>query len=516
MTDWQQAIAEMHAREALARRMGGEAKVGRQHANGKLDVRERIASLLDPNSFYEVGGLSGRSRYGDDGELLDFQPTNFVMGRGRIDGRVVVVGGDDFTVRGGASDAFIARKQIYSEQMANELRVPMVRLVDGTGGGGSIRSLVDMARTYVPALPGWEVCVENLAKVPVVALALGPCAGFGAARVVASHYSVMVKGISQVFTAGPPLVAAIGETLTKEELGGVAVHGVNGTVDTVVDSEAEAIESARRFLSYLPPSVHELPPRAQPTDDPNRADEWLIDAIPAERRKVYRIKPIVRALVDTDSFFEIGAGYGKAVITGLARLDGWPVAVLASNPYTYGGSWGADTAEKAIRFVGLADTFHLPVVHLVDNPGFLIGRAAERSSAIRHGMRAIAAIYQASVPWCSVILRKVFGVGGAGHSNHSRLQYRYAWPSADWGSIPAEGGIEAAYRAELDTAQDRTALLHELRARVAATQGVIKTAEAFDIEQIIDPRETRSLLCEFANLAAPLRVPGTVSWGLRP
>ena len=515
MTNWQPEVDRIREREALGRKMGGTAKVERQYTNGKLDVRQRINALLDPGSFYEIGTLSGKATY-VDGELTDFMPANFLTGRGRIDGRVVVVGGDDFTVRGGASDAFIIRKQIYSEQMANELRVPIVRLIDGTGGGGSIRSLVDMGRTYVPALPGWEVSVDNLTKVPVVSLALGPCAGFGAARVVASHFSVMVRGISQMFTAGPPVVKAIGEDLTKEELGGADIHGVNGAVDLVVNSEEEAFAAARAFLSYLPSSVYDLPPRAEPTDDPERAEDWLIKAIPVERRRVYKIRPIIEALVDQGSFFEFGAKFGKSLVTGLARLDGWPVAIIASDPYVYGGSWGADAAQKAVRFIELADAFHLPVVHLVDNPGFMVGLAAEKSAAIRHGMRALSAVYQASVPWCSIVLRKVFGVGGAGHSNYSRLQYRYAWPSADWGSIPAEGGIEAAYRAELDASDDREALLKEINARVDATRGVIRTAEAFDIEQLIDPRDTRKLLCEFANLAAPLRAAGRVSWGLRP
>ncbi|MGN6609656.1 MAG: acyl-CoA carboxylase subunit beta [Jatrophihabitans sp.] len=515
MTDWQSAVDEIREREALGRRMGGPEKVARQHANGKLDVRQRIDALLDAGSFRELGTLSGKARY-EHGGLREFLPTNFLTGRGRIDGRMVVVGADDFTVRGGASDAFNIRKQIYSEQMANELRVPIVRLVDGTGGGGSIRSLVEMGRTYVPALPGWEVSADNLATVPVVSLALGPCAGFGAARVVASHYSVMVRGISQIFTAGPPLVAAIGETVTKDELGGVDVHGRNGTVDAVVDSEAEAFECTRRFLSYLPSSVHDLPPRAEPTDDPDRRDDWLVRAIPVERRRVYKIRPIIESIVDTGSFFELGARFGRALVTGLARLDGWPVAVMANDPYIYGGSWGADAADKAVRFVDLADTFHLPVVHLVDNPGFLIGTEAEKSSAIRHGMRALSAVYQARVPWCSIILRKVFGVGGAGHSNAARLQYRYAWPSADWGSIPAEGGVEAAYRAELEASDDPAALMADIMARIADVQGVIKTAEAFDIEQLIDPRDTRPLLCEFADLVAPLRTPGRVAWGLRP
>ena len=378
-----------------------------------------------------------------------------MFGRGRIDGRPVVVGGDDFTVRGGAADAAIRQKQVMSEQMANELRLPLVRLVDGTGGGGSVKTIETMGYTYVPANPAWDWVVANMGTVPVVALGLGSVAGLGAARLVTSHYSVMVEGTSHMFIAGPPVVARAGQTVTKDELGGSDIHARAGAVDDVVASEAEAFARARRFLSYLPSSVYELPERITPSDDPARRDPWLIDAIPRDRRKVYDMRKILGAVVDTDSLFEIGKKFGGSVITALARLDGWPVAVLASDPYFYGGGWTAEAAQKVTRFVDLANTFHLPVVHLVDVPGFVIGIEAEKAGTIRHGARALAAIYQARVPWCSIIIRKVFGVAGAGHTAHQRLHYRYAWPSGDWGSLPVEGGIEAAYRAELDAAPDR-------------------------------------------------------------
>jgi acetyl-CoA carboxylase carboxyltransferase component len=203
-------------------------------------------------------------------------------------------------------------------------------------------------------------------------------------------------------------------------------------------------------------------------------------------------------------------------VTGLARLDGWPVAVLASDPYQYGAGWTADASQKVTRFVDLADTFHLPVVHLVDQPGFLIGTAAERAATIRHGARALAAVYQARVPWCSVILRKVFGVAGAAHQNAARLSYRYAWPSGDWGSLPLEGGIEAAFKAQLEAAEDPDALLREIQERMDLVRSPFRTAETYMVEEIIDPRDTRPLLCEFAELAAPLRAPGPSSWGMRP
>jgi acetyl-CoA carboxylase carboxyltransferase component len=468
---WEADIEELRRREALARQMGGAEKVRRQHDAGRLTVRERIDGLLDAGSFHEIGAIAGRGKYGANGALEVLQPANFVFGRGRIDGRPVVVGGDDFTVRGGAADAAIWQKQVMSEQMANELRIPIIRLVDGTGGGGSVKTIETNGYTYVPANPGWNWVVDNMGTVPVVALGLGSVAGLGAARLASSHYSLMVEGISHMFIAGPPVVARAGQTVTKDELGGSDIHARAGAVDDVVASEADAFAQARRFLSYLPSSVYELPPRSEPNDDvrrddPVRRDSWLIEAVPRDRRKVYDMRRILRSVVDTDSLFEIGRKYGGSVITALARLDGWPVAVLASDPYFYGGGWTADSSQKAARFIDLANTFHLPVVHLVDVPGFVIGPEAEKAGTIRHGARALAAIYQAKVPWCSVIIRKVFGVAGAGHTPHTRLHYRYAWPSGDWGSLPVEGGIEAAYRGELDAAPDREQLRHAIEERL--------------------------------------------------
>jgi acetyl-CoA carboxylase carboxyltransferase component len=513
---WERDIEELRRREELARQMGGPDKVKRHHDAGRLTVRERIDALLDPGSFHEIGALAGRAQYGDNNEIEAFQPANFVLGRGRIDGRPVAVGGDDFTVRGGAADAAIRQKQVMSEQMANELRIPLVRLVDGTGGGGSVKTIETQGYTYVPANPAWDWVVANMATVPVVALGLGSVAGLGAARLVSSHYSIMVEGTSHMFIAGPPVVARAGKTVTKDELGGSDIHARAGAVDDVVATEQEAFARARRFLSYLPSSVYELPERVTVSDDANRREDFLIEAVPHDRRKVYDMRKILGAVVDKDSLFEMGRKFGGSVITALARLDGWPVAVLASDPYFYGGGWTADAAQKVTRFVDLANTFHLPVVHLVDVPGFVIGIEAEKAGTIRQGARALAAIYQARVPWCSIIIRKVFGVAGAGHTPHQRLHYRYAWPSGDWGSLPVEGGIEAAYRADLDAAPDRDKLRAEIEERLNLYRSPFRTAETFLVEEIIDPRDTRPLLCEFVNLTAKLREPGPVATAMRP
>lgn len=513
---WERELEELRRRQALAQQMGGDEKVARQRAAGRLTVRERIQALLDVGSFHELGSITGVATQDETGAIATLMPTNFVFGRGCIEGRRVVVAGDDFTVRGGASDASIIEKQVAAEQMANELRMPIVRLIEGSGGGGSVKSLEALGYTYVPYLPGWEHMVRNLATVPVVSLGLGPIAGFGAAKVVQSHYSLLVRGTAQMFVAGPPVVAAVGQKVSKEELGSSRIHAANGAIDDEVASEQEAFESARRYLSYLPSSVYELPPRAPSTDDTSRREESLISAVPRDRREVYRMRPILEAVVDTGSFFEIGRRHGRSIITGLARLDGWPVAMIASDPFVIGGLWTAASSAKLERFVSFAETFHLPVVHFVDNPGFMIGKQAEQEGTIRAGVRALTAVYQAKVPWCTIIIRKVFGVAGAGHQNHTRFHYRYAWPSADWGSLPIEGGIEAAYKAELDAAPDREALLAEIFTRLNQMRSPFRSAERFQIEEIIDPRDTRPILCEFASIAAPLRVPGPVAFAYRP
>jgi acetyl-CoA carboxylase carboxyltransferase component len=238
--------------------------------------------------------------------------------------------------------------------------------------------------------------------------------------------------------------------------------------------------------------------------------------VPRDRRKVYDMRKIVNAVVDRESFFEVGRKYGGSAIAGLARLDGWPVAILASDPFFYGGGWTAEASQKVMRLVDLANTFHLPVVNFVDVPGFVIGIEAEKAGTIRHGARALAAIYQARVPWCSVLIRKIFGVAGAGHMNHARLHYRFAWPSGDWGSLPVEGGIEAAYRAELEASKEPEKLRVEIEERLNRFRSPFRTAETFLVEDIVDPRDTRPLVCEFANLAAKLREPGPVATPMRP
>ena len=513
---WKPELAELQQRRALTRELGGAEKTAIQRAKGKLTVRERIDRLLDAGTFREIGSIAGEGRYSPEGALESFSPSNLLFGRGRIDGRPVAISADDFTVRGGAADAAIHEKQIQAEQMANELRIPIVRLLDGTGGGGSVKHIETLGHTYVPANPGWDWVTSNLMTVPVVCLGLGPIAGLGAARLVSGHFSLLLRQGGFMFAAGPSIVSALGTPVTKEELGGAEVHARCGAVDDIAEDEDDAFAKARRFLSYLPSSVDGLSERATPKDTVDRCEPWLDEVVPRDRRQVYKMRRILAGVLDEGSFFEMGRSWGKSVITGLARLDGWPVAIVASDPMIYGGCWTADASQKLTRFIELAETFHLPVVHFVDIPGILIGVQAERAGTLRHGARALASVYQATVPWCSIIVRKAFGVGGASMMNHTRFRYRYAWPSGDWGSLPLEGGIEAAYKAQLEAAAEPAVLREQIAQRLNAVRSPFRSAEKFSIEEMIAPSQTRPLLCEFANLAAPLRRSGRALFGLRP
>jgi acetyl-CoA carboxylase carboxyltransferase component len=498
-------IAELYERRRLAEGMGGGENVAHQHAQGKMTARERIRALCDPDSFLERGLLSGIAVYDDQDakRIKAFTPCPFIMGLGRIRGRRVAVHADDFTVRGASVGRMYKAKRESFAHMARALRVPIVRLVEGAGG--SIREILEIGFTELPSgnPGGTQNEAEALSEVPVAAVGLGPMAGLGALFMVKSHFSVMVRKQAQIFVGGPPLVkSAFGEKVTKEELGGYRVHArESGVVDNEAEDERDALSQVKAFLSYLPQNVWGMPSRETPSDDPGRVEEGLASIVPESPRKTYDMRRILEMVLDRGSLFEIGREQGRSQITALGRLHGFPVGILANDPRFLGGAFTFDVAEKYQRFIDMCDTFHLPLVNFSDQPGFSIGRRSERFGTIRKGVRASFAMVQATVPVAVVYVRKCFGVAGAAQRPAQGFCWQMAWPSARWGNIPVEGGVYAAHRREIEEASDPETRLRELHEEYGKIASPFRTAEAFGIEDIIDPRETRPLLCEWVEAA---------------
>lgn len=500
---WEAEAQEIARRRAFADQLGGPEMIARQHDAGRLTIRERVSSLVDADSFQEVGRLTGSAKY-IDGELQSVTPAPYVMGLAKIGGRDVAIGGEDFTVRGGTSWGGTRRKGGqggFVEDIAHNYRIPLVNLIDGAGG--SVTSAERRGYSVLPGVHGFEQSVRLLGEVPVVSAVMGTAAGGPAGRAILSHFSVMVKQTSQVFAAGPPVVRrSLGQSVTKEELGGskVAVDAA-GTIDNVAENEEAAFDQVRRFLSYMPQNVWELPPTVDCDDPASRAEEDLLSIVPKDRRKPYNMRKLMSLVADKGSLFEIQPSFGRAVIASLGRMDGQVVGFIANNPMIYGGAMDGAAARKQIHFLDLCDCFHIPIIFLVDVPGFMVGLQAEQAATLREGMRSVHAAMQATVPMLTVIIRKCYGMAGMATCDKNGLDLKIAWPSAEWGSLPIEGGVAAAFRREIEQSDNPAAREKELETELRAYASPFRTAEAFAIEDIIDPRETRAYLCRFLNAA---------------
>ena len=504
---WRAEADEIHRRRALAEACGGPEAVARQHAAGKLTVRERVGRLLDPGSFREVGQLAGRATYDKSGQLTGFEPAPYVMGIGAIDGRPVAIGGEDYTIRAGTgfgSDRRKGGQGGFIEDLACEYRIPLVNLIDGTGG--TVNTARRKGYTVVPGYgqDGCERSTELLGIVPVVSAVMGTTAGGPSMRAILSHWSIMVKGTGQIFAAGPPVVErAFGEKLHKDELGGTKVAvDTAGTIDNVAQDEEDCFRQIRRFLSYMPTNVWELPPAVACDDPVDRCEDALVDIVPRSARQAYDMKKLVGMIVDRESLFEIQPTFGRAVMTALARLNGKVVGIVANNPM-FGGIVDHKAARKQGHFVELCDMFNIPLVFFADVPGLMVGRESEANAILREGVRARYIGFQVGVPVFTVIVRKCFGVAGGGVIDRAGLNFKIAWPSAQWGSLPLEGGVKAAYRREIEGAPDPAAREKEIEEELRQLASPFRTAEAFAVEDLIDPRETRPYLCQFVEALQP-------------
>ena len=500
---WKEQVDEIHDRREQAKQQGGPDGVAKQHAKGRLTIRERIDKIVDPTSFIEQGMGAGAPEFDENGKQTGFTPANYVMGMAKINGRNVVVGGEDFTLKGGSPNAAGLRKSVYAEDMALHYKVPLVRLLEG--GGGSVAGSSKHPRPQgdpVFSTPRFLSIANILGQVPVASAALGPVAGFPAARLVASHFSVMVEGKSQVLIGGPQLVKrALGEDLTKEELGGAGVHLKNGVVDNAAPTEEEALEQIRQFLSYMPQNAWQLPERISTGDTPDRTEDALLNIVPKDRRKPFAMRKVIKHVVDKDTFFEMGRAYGRGQIVGLARLDGYSVGILANDCRYYAGSMTANGAQKVRRFVDMCNAFNLPILSFVDEPGFMIGSESEMAGTIRYGTAAVAAVVQSRVPWASILVRKAYGVAAAAH--FGPYGHVMSWPSAETGALPLEGGVAVAFGREIEASDNPEAARDELEAQLAQRLSPFPRAESFSVHELIDPRETRPMLCNWLDWAYP-------------
>ncbi|MFL2783433.1 MAG: acyl-CoA carboxylase subunit beta [Dehalococcoidia bacterium] len=504
---WEQALDDMDYVKEIAKELGGEERVKRQHSGGRYTIRERIDKMLDPGSFLEAGPMVGAAEFDDDGNLTEFTPGAFVMGLGEIEGRSVAIGGDDFTISGGSPHNVSKGPRQFTIPLSIQYGIPYIHLVEGVGHSAK----KDEASGHMGLPDGgqWWHFAELMRNVPVAAGVMGSVAGAPAAHALMSHFTVMIKEQSQIFPSGPPVVQrAIGETLSKEELGGYKMHThESGQVDNVADSEEEAFEQIKQFLSYLPNTTNEVPDRIETGDPPDRRPEELLNIIPANRKRSYDPRKLIKHVVDNGEFFEMREHWAGAVITGFARLDGYSVGIIGSDPKVMAGAMDGWAAEKYAHFVDLCDAFNLPVVIFLDMPGFMLGSHSERKATMRRGVRALIASYEAEVPKVEFNVRKSYGVAAdapnsLGHPNG--LNLRYGWPAGEWGGIPIEGGVAAAYRREIENAPDPEAHRTMIEDRLLKLRSPFRAAYKGDVVDLIDPRDTRKLACRFVKLAQPL------------
>ena len=515
---WENEVKELERRRHLAKQQGGKEGIAKQHAKGRLTIRERIDTLLDPNSFREHGQATASPVYDDHDEIIEYAPANYIVGFGKIDQRRVVVGGEDFTLKGGSPNAAGLRKSVYAEHLAVQYKVPLIRMLEG--GGGSVKGSAKKGGTVgepVFTEPRFKIIADAMSEVPVVSGAMGAVAGFPAGRLVASHFSVMTKHTAQVLIGGPALVErALGVSLTKDELGGAQVHASSGVIDNLAEDEHDAFAQIKKFLSFLPSSVHERTPRYECHDSVERMEQDLLTAVPRDSNAGFDMRAIVEMIVDQESFFEMGKDFGPSQICGLAQLNGQPVGILANDCMVYAGAMTAEAAQKYRRFVEMCDTFHVPIVNFVDQPGFMIGPESEAQGTIRYGMAAVCAASQSTIPWAVIQVHKGFGVATAAH--YAPGNYVLAWPSVESGALPLEGGVAVAFHREIASAENPEAKRRELEERIREARSPFPRAESFAVHELIDPRETRPILCEWIDWIQPQldNLVGPVRFGMRP
>ncbi|MDQ6791376.1 MAG: acyl-CoA carboxylase subunit beta [Candidatus Dormibacteraeota bacterium] len=472
----------------------------RQHEKGKLTARERIQRLVDRNSFEELDaltrhrstslGLDSRRPYGD----------GVVTGMGTIGGRNVMLFSHDAGVFGGSLGEVFAEKVCKVMDLAYQNRVPIIGINDS--GGARIQEGVVSLAGYAEIF--WRN-VESSGVIPQLSLILGPCTGGAVYSPAMTDFTFMVHGIAYMFITGPEVIrVTTGEEVTFDSLGGAEVHNTkSGVAHFLAQTEDECFEQTRRLLSFLPLSSAEQPPRIEPDDPPDRTDQGLADLIPESVREAYDMKEVIRRVVDRGEFFEVQAFHAMNIVVGFARLDGYPVGVVANQPKVMAGALDIDASVKAARFVRFCDAFNVPLVVFEDVPGFLPGAQQEYGGIIRHGAKLLYAFSEATVPKLTVITRKAYGGAYCVMcSKHIRADYNAAWPGAEVAVMGPEGAVNIIFRRDIDGAKDPAARRAELVADyVDRFANPYVSAERGYLDEVIEPSHTRPALIQALRLA---------------
>ncbi len=498
-------VDELHERREQARAGGGEERIARQHEQDKLTARERIALLIDEGTFVELG-IHGRPHFSQ--RAMESKPApadGVITGYGKVDGRPVAVAAYDFTVMAGSMGMTGELKVTRLRELALGKRIPMVWLLDSAG------ARIQEAAGSLFAGSGHLFREEVIASgvIPQVAALMGPCAAGTAYIPGLADFVPMVKGRGSMALAGPHLTKAVtGEDVTQEELGGTRVHTrVSGVGDLEVDSDEDCVAAIRSYLSFFPSNCEEAPPRRESADPAERADEDLLDILPDSPRHPYDMYELIRRIVDDGEWFDLKPRWARTIITCLARMGGRPVGIVANQPKHLGGILENDSADKAARFINLCDAYGIPLLFLMDVPGFMVGTKVERAGIIRHGAKMLYAVSRATVPKVTVIVRKAYGAGYyvmCGKAYEPDLIV--AWPSAEISVMGPEGATNIIFRKQIEASEDPDATRAEMIEGIRKTIDPYIAAGNAMIDDIIDPRETRPTVIRALEMAQTKRV----------
>lgn len=495
MIGTKESIRKWQEKEAQTLKMGGEKAIEKQHASGKLTARERLDLLFDPGTFREIDMFVHHRCDNFGMEKLDIPSDGVVTGHGMVDGRPVFAFSQDFTSRGGSLGEMHAAKISKVMDMALKSGVPLIGINDS--GGARIQEGVDALRGY------GDIFFRNSRAsgvIPQVTAIMGPCAGGAVYSPAMTDFVFMVKNTSFMFITGPDVIRAVtGEETNQEELGGAMAHNSkSGNAHFACESDAEAIEQIKLLLSYLPSNNMEDPPRKATTDDPHRLCPNLDEIIPDDPKMSYDMRDVIHSIVDDGEFFEPHLYYAQNIIIGFARLNGRVIGIIASQPLILAGCLDIDASDKATRFIRFCDSFNIPLVTLVDVPGYLPGTQQEWHGIIRHGAKLLWCYSEATVPKLTVVTRKDYGGSYiAMSSRHLGADMVFAWPMAEIAVMGAQGAANIIFRKEINDAEDKVAMRQEMiriyeeqfnNPYVAATRGYV--------DAIIRPSETRARLVD--------------------